>query len=153
MRTPSGSADWRSQRRPGREGCQGCELTWRVRGIPTARGQVIVAYVRPPSGIAHGVVVVVASGVGGRAREGDAGEEFRISLPLVGDAVTHVVELRGDEAGFMDALAAAVQSGGDEVDPLLLPVAATSLGKLADVLNRLGDVSVQSIDPLPNLGE
>jgi hypothetical protein len=32
-----------------------------------------------------------------------------------------------------------------------LPVTATSLGELADILNGLGGVSVQSIDPVRNL--
>jgi hypothetical protein len=46
---------------------------------------------------------------------------------------THVVELRGDELAFVEALETAVQSGGEDVLPLLAPVDATPLGQLADI--------------------
>jgi hypothetical protein len=98
-----------------------------------------------------GIGAVVVSDHGGATRMDAGDDEFQILLPLVAEAATHVAELCGDEVRFMDALGVAVRSGGDEVAALFSPVAATSLGELADVLNGLGGVSVQSIDPVQDL--
>jgi len=103
----------------------------------------MMGYLLTPSGT--GAAVVTDRG---GATRGNGGADFQIWLPLAVAAATHVAELCGDEVGFLDALDAAVQSGRDEIDPLFLPVTATSLGELADILNGLGGVSVQSIDPV-----
>jgi hypothetical protein len=74
--------------------------------------------------------------------------EFSLFLPVGDGCPTHVVELSGNQLQFRRALATAIESGGEEMQPLLLPVGATPLGKLADILNALGEASVQSIDPV-----
>jgi hypothetical protein len=78
--------------------------------------------------------------------------DFALFLPLGAREATHVVDLSGEERDFRHALATAMDSGVPQLQPLLLPVGATPLGKLADILNSIGEASVQSIDPIPANG-
>jgi hypothetical protein len=88
------------------------------------------------------------SDIVGDARRDGGGSEFWVLLPVVGGEPTHVVAMRGEELDFIEALEDAVQSGDEGVEALLLPVDATPLGQLADILNAIGEASVQSIDPV-----
>jgi hypothetical protein len=80
----------------------------------------------------------------------DQGDEFDVLLPIgtrsVPVTVTHVARMRGDQVRFMDALGAFLMEGGAACAPLGMPVAGSSVGELADLLNTLGGATVQSID-------
>lgn len=80
-------------------------------------------------------------------REGDTDgiQDFELRLPLSG-AMTHVIELRGARASFERALQDRVRRDLVAASALHGPVGLVSLGELADLLNSIGDATVQSID-------
>jgi hypothetical protein len=110
---------------------------------------VIAGYVPRDAGTTRAVTVDTQVRNKGR-RGASIADGFSLLLPVRHGEPTHVVELSGAQIPFSHALADAIVSGDEAVQPLLLPVEATPLGKLADILNALGEASVQSIDPLPN---
>jgi hypothetical protein len=82
--------------------------------------------------------------------EGLADERFHVHLPVsdTPGAATHVAYLRGDEAAYTEALRSFVSTGSEASAPLRLPVAETSIERVANALRGLGGAVVESIEPV-----
>lgn len=81
---------------------------------------------------------------------GDDDESFDVYVPVTptldASGATHVVHMRGNEAGFMEVLRGFVATGSDLSEPLRLPV--DDVDQIRFALEGLGPARVESIDAL-----
>ena len=77
-------------------------------------------------------------------------EPFDVFLPvspaLDGEGATHVARMRGNEAGFVEVLAAFVTTGSELSKPLRSPIDDADLDRVKFALEGLGPAHVESIE-------
>jgi hypothetical protein len=77
-------------------------------------------------------------------------DEFAVTLPTSdGDAVRHVVVLRGDQIAFTTAYDSFVSEAAEASAPLFAPAHERDLVVVRDVLDGLGGATVERIDDGP----
>ena len=82
---------------------------------------------------------------------GSDDDPFDVYLPVTtamdGGGATHVVHMRGNEAGFLEVLSGFVQTGSDLSEPLRTP-ADHDVEQIRIALDGLGPAQIESIEQL-----